>query len=100
MLVTVDRFTRGYHRNHSISDRRYLSRRAPALAGAPRTGPSSDETEMKSRLAFRGHLSLVVLLALGGLVAAQTPPRSTPGEFETRADLEAQLRIADSQHRT
>jgi len=56
---------------------------------------------MKSRLAFRGHLSLVVLLgALGGLVAAQTPPRSTPGEFETRADLEAQLRIADSQHRT
>ena len=56
---------------------------------------------MKSRLAFRGQLSLLVLVsAFGGLVAAQTPPKGTPSQFETRADLEAQLRIADSQHRT
>jgi protein involved in polysaccharide export with SLBB domain len=62
---------------------------------------SSNETAMKSRQALRGHFSLLALVAaLGGVVAAQTPPRGTPSEFETRADLEAQLKIAESGHRT
>jgi protein involved in polysaccharide export with SLBB domain len=56
---------------------------------------------MKVRQAVRSYLSLVALAAsMGGVVAAQTPTSETPSQFETRADLEAQLKIAESGNRT
>ena len=56
---------------------------------------------MKVRQALRSYLSLVaVAAAMGGVVAAQTPTREIPSEFESRADLEAQLKIAVSGNRT
>lgn len=55
------------------------------------------------RTSFSGRVAIVVALVLGARgVAAQTSPTPVPprSEFETRAQLEAQARIAQSQNRT
>jgi hypothetical protein len=56
---------------------------------------------MKSRQRFSRYLSLAIAIgAVGGSAVAQTAPREAPSQFETRADLEAQAKIAEAQHRT